>query len=49
MIQLDSIAQKSKQMNGQPCLRNLLLMVRCVIEIAALHPDRAEWQAESNR
>ena len=29
-------------MNGQPCLRNLRLTVRRVIEIAALYPDRSE-------
>jgi uncharacterized protein (DUF433 family) len=33
-------------MNGQPCLRNLRLTVRRVVEIAALYPDRAERAAE---
>lgn len=33
-------------MNGQPCLRNLRLTVRRVIEIAALYPDRTERKAE---
>jgi uncharacterized protein (DUF433 family) len=46
MIQLDRITQDPKQMNGQPCLRNLRLTVRRLIEIAALYPDRAERQAE---
>jgi uncharacterized protein (DUF433 family) len=46
MIQLDRISQDPKRMNGQPCLRNLRLTVRRVIEIAALYPDRLERQAE---
>ncbi len=46
MIQLDRISQDPTRMNGQPCLRNLRLTVRRVIEIAALYPDRAERLAE---
>jgi uncharacterized protein (DUF433 family) len=33
-------------MNGQPCLSDLKLTVRRVIEIAALYPDRAERKAK---
>jgi len=46
MIKLNRITQNLDQMNGQPCLRNLRLTVRRVIEIAALYPDRTERQAE---
>lgn len=42
MIKLDRITHHPEQMNGQPCLRNLRLTVRRVIEIAALYPDRSE-------
>ncbi|NBB79885.1 MAG: DUF433 domain-containing protein [Verrucomicrobia bacterium] len=46
MVQFDRITQDPDRMNGQPCLRNLRLTVRRVVEIAALYPDRAERQAE---
>jgi len=46
MIKLNRITQDLERMNGQPCLRDLRLTVRRVIEIAALYPDRAERQAE---
>jgi uncharacterized protein (DUF433 family) len=46
MIELNRITQDLERMNGQPCLRDLRLTVRRVIEIAALYPDRAERQAE---
>lgn len=42
MIKLDRITVDSQKMNGQPCLRNLRITVRRVIEIAALYPDRSE-------
>ena len=35
-----------KRMNGQPCIRNLRLTVRRVIEAVALYPNRAELQQE---
>lgn len=31
-----------KRMNGQPCVRNLRLTVRRVIEAVATYPDRRE-------
>ena len=34
------------RMNGQPCIRNLRLTVRRVIELVALYPDRAELRHE---
>ncbi len=46
MIHLDRITQNPERMNGQPCLRNLRLTVRRVIEIAALYPDRSERMLE---
>jgi uncharacterized protein (DUF433 family) len=46
MIQLDRITLDPGRMNGQPCLRNLRMTVRRVIEIAALYPDRTERLSE---
>lgn len=46
MIQLDRITVDPERMNGQPCIRNLRLTVRRVIEIAALYPDRSERMRE---
>lgn len=33
-------------MNGEPCIRNLRLTVRRVLEALALYPDRAELKRE---
>ena len=33
-------------MNGQPCIRNLRLTVRRVVEAMALYPDRGELKRE---
>ena len=33
-------------MNGQPCIRNLRLTVRRVIELLATYPDREELRQE---
>jgi len=46
MIVLDRITQNPERMNGQPCIRDLRLTVRRVVEIAALYPDRTERLAE---
>ena len=46
MIPLDRIVTDPTRMNGQPCLRDLRLTVRRVLEVAALYPDRAERLAE---
>ncbi len=35
-----------KRMNGQPCIRNLRVTVRRVVEAVALYPDRAELKRE---
>ena len=39
---LDRITVNRARMNGQPCIRDLRLTVRRVIELLALYPDRAE-------
>jgi uncharacterized protein (DUF433 family) len=33
-------------MNGQPCVRNLRLTVRRVVELVATYPDRQELRRE---
>ena len=40
---LDRITSNPKRMNGQPCIRNLRLTVRRVIELLATYPDREEF------
>jgi uncharacterized protein (DUF433 family) len=35
-----------KRMNGQPCIRNLRLTVRRVVEAAALYPNRKDLKRE---
>lgn len=42
----DRITNDPSRMNGQPCIRNLRLTVRRVVEAAALYPDRAELRRE---
>ncbi|BBO88571.1 DUF433 domain-containing protein [Desulfosarcina ovata] len=43
---LDRITVDSAVMNGQPCIRELRLTVRRVVEAVALYPDRAELFTE---
>ena len=45
-MKLDRITTNPAQMNGQPCIRNLRLTVRRVIELVAIYPDRSELYAE---
>jgi uncharacterized protein (DUF433 family) len=45
-LRLDRITSDSKRMNGQPCIRNLRLTVRRVIELLALYPNREELYQE---
>jgi uncharacterized protein (DUF433 family) len=45
-MRLDRITSNPKRMNGQPCVRNLRLTVRRVIELLATYPDREELQQE---
>jgi uncharacterized protein (DUF433 family) len=36
------ITSDPQRMNGQPCIRNLRITVRRVVEAVATYPDRAE-------
>jgi uncharacterized protein (DUF433 family) len=45
-MKLDRITSNPNRMNGQPCIRNLRLTVRRVIELLATYPDRAELRQE---
>lgn len=46
LMKLDRITINPARMNGQPCIRNLRLTVRRVIELLSAYPDRAELQRE---
>ena len=41
-MKLDRITSNPNRMNGQPCIRNMRLTVRRVLELFALYPDRQE-------
>jgi len=41
-MKFDHITCNPSQLNGQPCIRNLRLTVRRVVEIAAIYSDREE-------
>jgi uncharacterized protein (DUF433 family) len=42
MTPFDRITSRPDRMNGQPCVRDLRLTVRRVLEALATYPDRAE-------
>jgi len=42
----DRITCDPAQLNGQPCIRNLRLTVRRVVEAVALYADREELRRE---
>jgi uncharacterized protein (DUF433 family) len=42
MIPFDRITSSPALLNGQPCVRDLRLTVRRVLEALAVYPDRAE-------
>ena len=42
----DRITCDPARLNGQPCIRNLRLTVRRVVEAVALYADREELQRE---
>ncbi|MBN1347419.1 MAG: DUF433 domain-containing protein [Phycisphaerae bacterium] len=42
----DRITCNPAKLNGQPCIRDLRLTVRRVLEIVAIYPDRAELRRE---
>jgi len=46
MERLDRITIDIARMNGEPCIRNLRLTVRRVLEALATYPDRAELKRE---
>ena len=46
MVKLERITVNPARMNGQPCIRNLRLTVKRVIELVALYPDRGELLRE---
>ena len=41
-MKLDRITSNSNRMNGQPCIRDLRLTVRRVLELLATYPDHQE-------
>jgi len=45
-MKLDRITIDHARMNGQPCIRNMRLTVRRVVELAAIYPDREELREE---
>lgn len=45
-MRLNRITSNPKRMNGQPCIRNLRLTVRRVIELLATYPNREELHRE---
>lgn len=45
-MELDRITIDPARMNGQPCIRNMRLTVRRVVELAATYPNREELQEE---
>lgn len=45
-MKFDRITYHAQRMNGQPCIRDLRITVRRVVELVALYPDRAELRRE---
>jgi len=45
-MKLDRITSNHARMNGQPCIRDLRLTVRRIIELLATYPDREELRQE---
>jgi uncharacterized protein (DUF433 family) len=41
-MSLDRITVNPARMNGQPCIRDLRLTVRRVLELVALYPNRSD-------
>jgi uncharacterized protein (DUF433 family) len=41
-MQIDRVTTNPKQMNGQPCIRNMRLTVKRIVELLAVYPDRSE-------
>ena len=45
-MKLDRITSNPNKMNGQPCIRNLRLTVRRVVDLLATYPNREELYQE---
>ena len=45
-MKFDRITVDPARMNGQPCVRNMRLTVRRIVELAAFYPDREELRQE---
>lgn len=45
-MKFERITVDPKRMNGQPCIRNLRLTVRRVVEAVAIYPNREELKRE---
>ena len=45
-MKLDRITSDPQRMNGQPCIRDLRLTVRRVVELLATYSDRKELKRE---
>ncbi len=45
-MRFDRITSNPARMNGQPCIRNLRLTVRRVMELVATYPNREELRRE---
>ena len=46
MANLDRITTNPARLNGEPCIRNLRLTVRRVLQAIATYPDRNELKRE---
>ena len=46
MARFDRITSNPARMNGQPCIRDLRLTVKRVLEALALYPDREALRVE---
>jgi len=45
-MKLDRITSNPRRMNGQPCIRDLRLTVRRIIDLIATYPNREELYQE---
>lgn len=45
-MRFNRITVDPNRMNGQPCIRQLRLTVKRVVEAASIYPDRAELKRE---
>jgi uncharacterized protein (DUF433 family) len=46
LANFDRITSDPAQLNGEPCIRNLRLTVRRVLNAVATYPDRSELKRE---